>query len=132
MSDCEACMPISGHWCSSYRMLACGDGAFVPSTAYPHLRLVHASEGACLLVHVETTQSVKLTEWDQYYRKCRWGQTIREHVQGGLQLHLSSSSKPPDCAVAALAELFTANTWLNAGWTLTFGTVSNRACCDLP
>ena len=65
---------------------------------------------------------------------CRWGQTIREHVQGGLQLHLSSSSEPPDCAVAALAELFAADcrsessdacnyACFNAPLSLTFGKV---------
>ena len=60
---------------------------------------------------------------------CRWGRVIRKHVQGGLQLHLSSSSKPPDYAVAALTELFTADrrsercdTWLDAPLNLTFGT----------
>ena len=63
---------------------------------------------------------------------CRWGRTIRQHVQGGLQLHLRSSSELPDCAAEALTELFTADrrresndTWLDAPLTLTFGTVSN-------
>ena len=67
------------------------------------------------------------------YHDCRWGRAIRKHVQGGLQLHLSSSSKPPDCAVAALAELFTADRWsessdtlLNAPLSLTFGKVGKR------
>ena len=58
---------------------------------------------------------------------------MRQHVQGGLQLHLSSSSEPPDCAVAALTELFTADRWsdssvalLNAPLALTFGTVGKH------
>ena len=58
---------------------------------------------------------------------------MRKHVQGGLQLHLSSSSKPPDCVVAALTELFTADrrserndTLLNAPLSLTFGKVGKR------
>ena len=61
---------------------------------------------------------------------CRWGKTIRQHVQGGLQLHLSSSSEPPDCAVAALTELFAADcrsessdACFNAPLSLTFGKV---------
>ena len=61
----------------------------------------------------------------------RWGRAIRKHVQGRLQLHLSSSSEPPDCAVAALTELFAADrrverndTWLSAPLALTFRTVN--------
>ena len=49
---------------------------------------------------------------------------MRQHVQGGLQLRLGSSSKPPDCAVAALTELFAADnsdTLLHAPLNLTFG-----------
>ena len=75
-----------------------------------------------------TVLAIPVQDW---HRKCRWGRTIREHVRGRLQLHLSSSAKPPDCAVAALTELFTADRWserndtlLNAPLTLTFGTVS--------
>ena len=60
---------------------------------------------------------------------------MRQHVRGGLQLHLGSSAKPPDCAVAALTELFTADRWsesgdtlLNAPLSLTFDTVSSCDC----